>query len=199
MEPKISAILLAAGLSLRMGEDKLLLQYRGKTLLQRAVDFLGVLPVYEKIVVTTEARLNDVSLPPGVHAVINQKPEEGQSGSLRLGVSAATGSQYLFLTADQPLLTAEDLQPLLKGAYNNKDSIIYPVINGSPCSPVVFSSHFRDELLSLSGDTGGRTVRSRHPEVCVVILPEHPENFSDIDSPEDYLELMHITKRTVLQ
>ena len=190
MESKVSAILLAAGLSLRMGEDKLLLQYRGKTLLQRAVDLLSCLPVYEKILVTTKARLREISLPQGVHTVINPKPEDGQSGSLRLGVSAATGNQYLFLTADQPLLTAEDLQPLLKGAYSNEDSIIFPVISGKPCTPILFPSCYREELLALSGDIGGRTVRDRHPQACFAAEPEHPENFTDIDSPEDYLNLV---------
>jgi molybdenum cofactor cytidylyltransferase len=186
MESKISAILLAAGLSRRMGEDKLFLPYKGKTLLQQAVDLLSDLPVYEKIVVTTVARLERIALSPAIKAVINPQPEAGQSESLKLGIAAASGDLFFFMTADQPRLTATDLLPLLESARNNENKIIYPIINGDPYTPSLFSARFRMELLALTGDTGGRPVRMAHPEAHLTIAPEHPENFLDVDSAEDY-------------
>jgi molybdenum cofactor cytidylyltransferase len=191
--PKISVILLAAGLSQRMGQDKLLLDYRGKTLLQRAVDLMDCLPVFDKILVTTSARLSKLALPPGINnpshtiqVLVNTNPEAGQSGSLRLGVSAAAGDAYLFMAADQPKLTPNALRVLLNLAKQNPGKIIYPQIGKNPCMPALFPACFREELLRLTGDTGGRVLRQAHPEACLSFEPENPQEYMDIDSEEDY-------------
>jgi len=189
---KISAILMAAGLSRRMGADKLLLEYQGRSLLQRSIDLLSDLPVYERILVTTKARVGSITVPQDLQLVINRSPENGQSESIRLGILAATGTHYLFMTADQPRLTPVDLKPFLE--LLEPDSIIYPVINNRPDSPTLLPAHFKPELLALSGDTGGRVVRDAHPEICHAIVPERPENFVDIDYMEDYQKLIMETQ-----
>ena len=190
MKPKISALLLAAGLSRRMGKDKLLLPYRGKTLLQNAVELLEKLPVDEKILVTTAERLYIIDLQPDVRAVINPNPENGKNGTVRLGVSSATGDWFLFLQADQPLLGVADVCQLISAAEDHRNSIIYPEIGGKPCSPNIFPSRFREELLALSGDAGGGIVRAEHHGECIAIAPERPENFFDVDDEEDYHKLL---------
>ena len=226
IESRISAILLAAGISRRMGgRDKLLLEYEGKSLLQRAVELLDFLPVYERILVTTKARfefinsqyiltptlsarktLSQVEFMPAVHAsnpqhpiraIINPNPEKGQSGSLRLGLNAASGDCYLFLAADQPLLTHTCLQPMFELAETNADKIIFPSINGVPCTPTLFPARFREDLLSLTGDTGGRAVREAYPESCLAFDVKHPVCFIDIDSETDYQVILSTAKATV--
>jgi len=185
----ISAILLAAGLSKRMGEDKLRLPYQGRPMLQHAVDLLSKLQVSERIIVTTKARLDYVEVPQRVLVITNPSPETGQSGSLRLGLEAATGDWYLFMVADQPGLTAEDLQPLLEYAKSNDSRIVFPVIGDKPCTPTLFSRNFRKELLALSGDAGGSAVRLAHSNACVSYVPDYPMHFTDIDSVSDYKAL----------
>lgn len=192
---KISAILLAAGLSRRMGCDKLLLPFHGKTLLAHAVDLLEALPVDEKIIVTTKPRLAHILLPPGIVTVINPHPETGQSDSVRLGVSAAAQNPYLFLSADQPRLDRDILLPLLDISAQNPDKIVYPHINGKPCMPSLFPARFRTELLQLSGDTGGRVVRMAHPESCLAVDAQSPEAFADIDTEADYRALTSVNMK----
>ena len=186
---KVSAILLAAGLSRRMGQDKLLLDYKGKSLFQHSIDLLSVLPVFERIVISTGARLECITLPPGIRSCINHTPESGQSGSIRTGVEAATGTHYLFLNADQPKLKPYDIIPLLEAAKLHPDKIIFPVIDLKPNSPTVFPNQFRSELLDLSGDTGGREIRKTNQDKCFSVEPECPENFKDIDIMEEYNDL----------
>jgi len=99
---RISAILLASGLSRRMGSDKLLLEYNEKTVIQRSVDLLSALPVFERFIVTSDARSDHISIPPGVRLLINSRPEEGIGGSIKKGAEAAAGTHFFFLTADQP-------------------------------------------------------------------------------------------------
>jgi len=188
---KISAILLAAGLSKRMGEDKLLLGYRGSPMLQQTVNLLSELPVYERILVTIDTRLKQISLPPDIRSYINRFPEKGQSGSIRIGIEAATGTHYLFLAADQPKLTLYDIMPLLESIKNNPKSIIYPIVDLKPSSPTVFPTNFRSDMLKLSGDEGGRKVRDNYPELNYMIEPEHPQNFIDVDTAEDYKECIN--------
>lgn len=186
---KVSAILLAAGLSRRMeGYDKLLLPYAAyETLLEKAITLLDSLPFHEKILVTTVERLKYLpTLPQDIIAIVNRNPEAGQSESLRLGLDKATGEYYLFLAADQPLLDVSVLQWLLKGAEDNPDKIIYPTLNGIRSNPTLFPATFREELLSQSGDTGGRKVLLNHPKSCFAMEAKKPEKFFDIDSMEDY-------------
>jgi len=186
---KVSAILLAAGLSCRMGEDKLLLNYHTISFLQQAVNLLSELPVYERFLVTTEARLEHMTLPPCISAYINANPENGQSGSIRIGIEAATGTHLLFLVADQPKLSLADVMPLITAAEEFPDKIIFPVIDSKPSSPTVFPAGFRQELLKLSGDEGGRIVRDAYPKKRYTIKPENPMNFIDIDTAEDFYYL----------
>jgi len=187
----VSAILLASGLSKRMvGTDKLFLPYKGKTLLQHAIDLLNSLSFYEKILVTTSERLKNVDLPQQIQVITNQNPEIGQSESLRLGVEAATGEYYLFLTADQPRLAPENLYPILESARANNNKIIFPTINGKPSTPVLFPAFFRSDLLNLTGDVGGRAVRDAHPEACLPLEIGSPEDFYDIDLEEDWKRML---------
>ena len=186
----ISAILLAAGFSRRMGDtDKLLLEYGGKTLIERAVCLLDSLPCRQKILVVGPGLFETLALPPGVEAVINHNPQAGQSESLRLGLGSAIRRGYIFLNADQPRLSLGALRPLFALAAENADKIAYPTIDGLPCSPAFFSARFRAELLSQTGDAGGRAVRAAHPESRVTFEAENPLDFMDVDSPEDYREL----------
>ena len=193
MEGDISAILMAAGLSRRMGEkDKLLLEYKGKTLLAYALELLERLPCCEKIFVSSAQRFESIALPKNVRAIINHSPHLGKSESMRLGLQAATGKHYLFLNADQPLLSLAELEPLFGLASENPSCIIYPTIDGSPCTPVLFPACFRGQLLAQTGDIGGRAVLKAHRESCLTFYPERPENFVDIDRLEDYHQLLYL-------
>jgi len=204
----LSAILLAAGLSQRMGEDKLLLEYKGKSLLQHALDLLEEIPAAEKIVVTSDARSEKVQIPQGVRLLINAHPEKGQCESIRIGVEGVLNSQgeqsntaapdtpptsILFLTADQPKLKPSDLRPFLEASKENPDKIIYPLIDNQPNSPTIFPSRFFNDLMKLATHSapkarqnGGKAIRDSNPEHCLPIIPQNPQNFIDIDTTEDY-------------
>jgi len=182
---KVSAIILAAGFGSRTGTDKLLLEINGKSILQHSIDLIYSLAVYERILVTTETRLKKVSIPEDIKILINKQPEEGKSGSIRLGLNIATGTHYLFLPADQPGLTKSDIAQLLEAASDNPEKIVYPVVNGEPGSPTIFPSKFRPELLGLTGDTGGSVIRSANKNDCFGVEAKDALCFKDIDTLED--------------
>ena len=195
-----TAILLAAGLSKRMGRDKLLLPYKGITMLDQAIELLDALPCQEKIIVTTTERLAAITLPKNILPVINPSQQAGQSESLRLGIMAAGSGYagvkpegkpedripgyYIFLNADQPRLTLAGILDMIKLSEENPDKIIYPEVNGKPTTPVLFPARYRSKLLTQKGDTGGRKIRETNPTLAFV--PENPENFMDVDCLADY-------------
>jgi CTP:molybdopterin cytidylyltransferase MocA len=86
-------------------------------------------------VILLAAGLAKLALPPGIQALVNTNPGAGQSGSLRLGISAAAGDTYLFMAADQPRLAPNGLRVSLNLAKQNSGKIIYPQIGKNPCMP----------------------------------------------------------------
>lgn len=184
---RISAIVLAAGLSRRMGRNKLILPFRGKPLLSHTLELIDALPFGEKILVTTKDTAGAVAIPPGFSTVINENPEEGQSSSLRLGVSAVALDHYMFFPGDMPFL---DRAAALEIADEAEDGlIVIPEAEGKPASPVIFPKFLREELLALSGDEGGRQLFSAYDTLCKRIRPRNPGALRDIDTPEDFSAL----------
>ena len=55
-----------------------------------------------------------------------------------------------------------------------------------PRYKVTLTDAERQELLALTGDTGGKTVRDANPEACLAMKPKHPKLFRDIDVKGDY-------------
>jgi molybdenum cofactor cytidylyltransferase len=186
---KVSAVIMASGNSSRMGTNKLFLNYQGQTFLQHALQLTQQLDVYERILVLSPENAQDLHLPEDVTLVINQQAHLGQSASVRLGTRQASGDGYLYLTVDQPLLTPALFTPVF-AAYAT-ERIVFPINeSGDPCSPIFFGKKFRSELLAVTGATGGRSVRQRHPEAWRGISVKEPERLVDIDTPFAYQKLL---------
>src|SRR6266566_1004111 len=107
----ISAIVLAAGSSRRMeNKNKLLLPYKGKTVLVHTVENILSAGIEEVIVVTGhEAGLvqEAIRLLP-VRTIHNPQHEAGMTGSIQAGVRAATGNGYMICLSDMVLITPEE-------------------------------------------------------------------------------------------
>ena len=185
-----AAIILAAGLSRRMGEAKLLLPIDGAPMLQRTLDLTAAFPFARTILVTVPHVARAVKT--AARVIINDAPETGQSGSLRLGVLAAKpGESLLFLTGDQPLLDRETLSRILEA--DDGQSIVYPeTAEGLPCSPTLFAPYFREALLALTGDTGGRQLRNRYRDACRAVQVPDEKVLMDVDTPEAYQAVLRL-------
>ena len=187
-----AAIILAAGLSRRMGVPKLLLPVDGAPMLQRTLDSVSGFPFTRIVVVTIPSVAADIKT--DAQVIFNPAPEAGQSGSLRLGILAAQpGESLFFFTGDQPLLNRGILSAILES--DDGQSIVYPQgSDGTPRGPTLFAPCFREELLALTGDTGGRYLRSRYPEACRPVQVSDAKYLMDVDTPEDYETALAICK-----
>ncbi|NWF91276.1 MAG: molybdenum cofactor cytidylyltransferase [Syntrophaceae bacterium] len=186
----VSAILLAAGESRRMGVDKLSLPWGKKTIFEHCLDTLLRSKVREVIVVLKdrrEGRRKDFK-DRRVKVVINPEYRKGMSTSIRKGILAVDPRSHGILIAlgDQPLLRTRTINALIDAFARRGKGIVVPSFRGKRGHPVIFHRDFERELRRLRGDVGGRSIIERYSEE-VWTLPVKSEGVvKDIDTRKDY-------------
>lgn len=189
---KIGVIVLAAGFANRMGKEKLLLSFRGKPLLSYALNLIEKLPAKEKIAVIGEPKqpLQNLCAQYHISSIYNKNRHLGQASSIACGVSYLPQDleAFLFVVGDQPFLTGKLVDKLINiwQTYKSSQIIVRPYFEGRGYHPVLFGADWREELLSLTGDAGGRTLIQRHPECMVPVYWDNGDEFVDIDTLDDY-------------
>lgn len=184
---KCSAIVMASGLSRRMGKNKLLLPYRGKPIAAYTLDLVKGLDLKERILVTAYDEVAALGKERGFQVVINDENEEGKAASIRKGLDAAEDADgYLFFVADQPLLKKETVEKMLR-LFEKENRIIAPVYRGRKGNPVLFPAGFKEELSGLTGDEGGSKIVKRESYLPLEI--DNPRELEDIDTVESYERL----------
>ena len=185
----IAAVVLAAGLSRRMGQAKLLMKVGGRAIIRYAVESVLAGGVDSVWVVTgpdvepIEAALAGIE----VQIAVNPAPEEGQAGSVRTGIAAMPASVDAALIAlgDQPSLAPSIIPALLAARRTSPKLIVAPRYRDGQGNPVVFKREIFPELLRLTGDQGARLIIQKEParvEWVDLDLPMPP----DVDTPDDY-------------
>lgn len=183
----IAAIVMASGLSRRMGEDKLKLPFRGKLLYQHIVDIVSDLPFKEKIIVTSKDYIAEYSKEKKFTIVMNPEAYKGQSLSIIKGLEKASERKgYMFFVADQPFLKRETILHLIKIFEENSDKITLPFFCGRKGNPVIFPHRLKKDLLQIEGDQGGSVVIKKEWDKSIKIDFNHPIEGLDIDTMENY-------------
>ena len=188
----ISAILLGAGESKRMGVDKLSLPWGRKTVLEHCFETLLQSEVQEIVVVLGIRNKGVKNLFQGrkVKVVVNPHSERGMSTSIREGLRAIHPSSpgILIALGDQPLLKTRTINALVRAFDRGEEGIIIPSFQGRKGHPVIFHKRYRKELLNLRGDVGGRTIVERHPEDVRVVPIKSEGVVKDVDTWQDYVK-----------
>lgn len=191
----ISAILLAAGESRRMGRTKQLLSFGQSTILEETVKRLLDSMIDELIIVLgyDAERLRGSLLlrDKRIKFTVNPRYSEGMSSSIRCGVLSAdsTAEAFLIALADQPLIRPEVINLLIDRYLSSRSGIVVPVYRGVKGHPVIFSKKYLKELASLSGDIGARRLLEKYAEDVETVKVDSAEILLDIDREEDYVKL----------
>lgn len=196
---RVTAIILAAGLSKRLGRNKLLLPLGGEAVLRKTAKAVLASAVSEVVLVTghEEAMVKGAAEGLNMRLTHNPRYAEGQSTSMIAGIEAASedAEAYLFVLGDQPLLTPGIVNGVISLFEKSRpDALVAaPTFEGRRGNPALFSSTLKDELLRTSGDAGGRGIIRRleteSPGRIVFLELPNDDIFLDIDTEEDY-ELM---------
>jgi molybdenum cofactor cytidylyltransferase len=188
---KVSAILLGAGESKRMGVDKLSLPWGKETVLDHCLETLLKSEVKEVIVVLSprDKMLKGLSQRRKVKAVVNPLFRKGMSTSIRRGLQTIHPNHQGILIAlgDQPYLKMRTINALIRTFGQGKEGIILPSFQGRMGHPVIFHNKYKKELLNLKGDVGGRSIIEKHPEDVRVVPVKSEGVVKDIDTWQDYV------------
>lgn len=180
----VGAIILAAGMSRRMGSDKLSMPVAGKPMLRHVFDSAIAAKLPDPIVVfghnpaAIEAVLHDCRY----RAVTAKNYAEGLSQSLAAGVKAVPEEWrgVFVLLGDMPYISPA-LLPRMR-ALLRSGGIVVPVFRGQRGNPVLWSRTFLKSLAGLQGDSGGKQIFRNHPS-AITELPWDDSILRDIDTP----------------
>lgn len=197
MKPKsnISGIVLAAGLSSRMGRPKMVLPWKKSTVIDQIIKTLVQSDMGDILVVTGANRKeieDSIKLYP-VRTVYNPDYENGSMlVSLQTGVKAlpSTCRAFFVILGDQPFLKASTINSLLDLYSNQPRKIIIPSYKMRRGHPWLLDCSLKNEILDLEEPENLRDLLKRNkPEIAYLIVDD-PEILEDMDSPEDYERLI---------
>lgn len=200
-EPQFtSAILLAAGVSRRMGTLKALLDWQGRPLIMHQIVALREAGADEVVVVLghradeLQARIGanrDVYSVGNVRCVVNPHYAEGKTTSIKTGLRGISTDPdhrgpILMLNVDQPRSSAVIRQVI--AAHGDGDALItIPTCGGKGGHPIVVSRSLHGEMLEISEVTQGmRAVTQRHQGETQRVELDAPELLWDVNTPEQY-------------
>lgn len=191
----VSAVILAAGCSTRMGRDKLTLKLGEKTLLQHVIENALTSKAGEVVVVlgNEAAKLRaDIEPHARIHIVENPEYRQGMSASLKAGLKevSSRAQAALVLLGDQPLAHARILNALIDKYEDTHAAIVAPSYRGKQGNPVIFDSALFSELMAVRGDIGGREVLAKHRDELKLVPIESQLAGKDVDTWQDYLSLL---------
>ena len=184
----ITGIILASGFSKRMARDKLLLEVGGLPVIERILRAAKSSLLDDVILVYQNAKVRAIAENYQVRTVYNDSAHEGQSTAVKLGVreSHPDTDAFMFLVGDQPFLDPATINILIDQFTKNQQSIIVPVYNGKRGNPVIFPALFKDDLLAIEGDTGGRGIIQRMTDRVKPVPIMDSRAGLDIDTQEEY-------------
>jgi molybdenum cofactor cytidylyltransferase len=204
----VSAVVLAAGMSTRMGRNKLLLTFRDKPLIVHAVDTLLASTVGEILVVLGHEcekvwdqledyarHVTDEAQRHRIHLVKNPDYRDGLSTSVRIGVQAVSpqAEAIMIYLADQPLLEPADVDRIIEGfaaAKTENKTIVVPFFKGERGNPVILDASLRDSILGIVGDVGCKGVIKRYPKKVYAIEMGNDHVVRDVDDVQAYERLV---------
>ena len=190
------ALLPAAGLSRRMGTQKLLLPFGAGTVLEAVIGNLRTAGLTPILCVLSEATLQGLR-PPGedVTVLINPAPERGYASSLAIALDALGRAEpaslregpFCLMLGDLPTAQAHDMARL-RLAFERRPAgytALAPYREGRFGHPIFMEGLWRARLRAAAGDRGGRGILEAH-EGEVLTMEGEDGFFDDLDTPEDY-------------
>lgn len=186
-----AAIVLAAGGSTRFGSPKPLARWRDQTFIERVVDVALTSQVDMVIVVLGAAAEPCRAALRGrpVQVVVNEDWMEGQSTSVKAGLSALPENvgSAVFLLVDQPGVTPAVVNALLQRYRQTLAPAVRPQFQEQAGNPVLFDRALFADLNRLSGDVGGRAVLKNQPVERVPV--DTAAVLQDFDRPGDLAQI----------
>ncbi len=193
---RVAAVVVAAGASVRMGRNKLLLTLDGETVVGRAVRTAAAAGLDPVVVVTgheheaVEAALHGLPC----RTVFNSEHARGQHTSVGAGVAALAGhsappearcTAAIVILADMPFVTAEMLRAVAERHAATGAPVVASRYGGEIIAPpILYHRRLFAELTRMDRRCGRQVVQRHRADAVEVDWPE--EMMRDLDRPSDY-------------
>ncbi|MEE9322563.1 MAG: nucleotidyltransferase family protein [Granulosicoccus sp.] len=193
--PSIGGLILAAGFSQRAGRiNKLLVEYKGESMLSHAANGLAKSRVENIVAVTghehetTSALLLDI----GIESVYNPAYASGLASSLSVGLQAMAGCDAVVVClGDMPHVTCSVINDLIDGYNTFTDRALFvPVYQAQRGNPVMIAQRFFEPLIMQTGDRGARRLMSLYPDKVCEIEVDCAGVLKDYDTQAELNQLL---------
>lgn len=185
---RVAGIILAAGMSTRMGQLKQLLPLGGRAAIEWIAEVVG--RRLDEVVVVLGHRAEEIApvlAAYPVRWVVNADYQTGMLSSIQCAVRAVdTEADYLICLGDQPRLSGAVVEQVLQARTQVDEAIIIPTANGKRGHPVLIRNAYRAEILGLPLDVGLNAVTRGHPEDTCELPVAEDAILIDMDTPADY-------------
>ncbi|HBY57174.1 MAG TPA: hypothetical protein DEG96_04860 [Candidatus Atribacteria bacterium] len=193
----IYGIILAAGEGKRMGKVKLTLPLGDKQLIEWVLQAVKLTPLDRCFLVVRpeDKEIIEIGNNWGAEIVLNPEYKSGMSSSIRKGLSRIPSEGvegFFIILGDQPLINPSVLHKMIMAFTPGKKEIVVPFYKDRQGNPVLFDGYWKDELMKLSGDVGGKVLIKAHPERIKKLKMSDESILVDIDREEDYERMKNI-------
>ncbi len=196
----IGAVVLAAGKSERMGQNKLFLNLNGKALLDNILDAVAAAGIDEQVIVLGHNSEQAIeAIKPRLRTLkiaVNEDYEQGMTFSFQRGLQMLPYVDAAFLVlGDEPIFDSNFLKLMIQQMENSqgKTLIVSPIHKGKKGHPLLFHRQLFTEILNLKNPQTIRDIVHRYTDRLLTI--EAPQwTIMDIDTPEDYARISGLIK-----
>ncbi|MCQ3936590.1 MAG: hypothetical protein DPW18_06040 [Chloroflexi bacterium] len=197
---KVSAIVLAAGRSVRMGQPKMLMPWGETTVLGRVIQTIRAAGI-EDIVLVTNSEIAGRITNDDLHIVLNDDGE--MLTSLQCGLRALLGSPSsilpgqdgkgqaeaaLICLGDQPQVREGSVRLVCEAFQETKSNLVVPSYHMRRGHPWLAARALWDEILSMREPATMRDFLNRHNAEILYVESGTPAILQDLDTPDDYLK-----------
>lgn len=202
---RISAVLLAAGESRRMGElNKLGMDVGGESLLRRTANILLASELQEVVVVLGHETDKTLPLLEGLplKTVTNEFFQEGQMTSVYKGLQSLSKpcDGVMICLSDQPLLESEDINTLISAfAERGRKSVLVPTYMGKRGNPIILENKNKEAILTGDRNLGCKRLIEKNPDLVMTVEMDTNHVVVDLDTPQDYADFKKIPKQEKLK
>lgn len=187
---RVTAVILAAGESRRMGRNKLLLPWGDTTMLGRTLANVRASAVHDVLLVTGHERekIDVTAAHQATPCVHNKDYANGMLSSVQTALRTLPPwtEAILVVLGDQPMVEPDVLDVLLTVYAGTPNGLVAPYYRGARGNPVLIDRRYFAELLALPPDAAPRALLRRHPDDLHAVEVESEAVLHDLDRPEEY-------------
>ena len=169
------AIVLAAGESLRMGAPKMLLPWKGKTIIEQVVENVLSSEVSGAVIVLGSGSdgIRTVTSRYDVIHCYNEDYQNGMLSSVRCGFNALPGdcTAVIVMPGDQPMIEAGEINRVIAARMESGKGIVMPAYRGRRGHPLLLDSRYGEEVMTLPENEGLRALAARNPGCLLYTSP----------------------------